>query len=50
MHAKDSNVGGSYNRYGMGGPHLVLVSAGQSHSQTSSAKQGVCRVTFKDLS
>jgi hypothetical protein len=50
MHAKDSGVGGIHNRYGMGGPHLVLVSAGQSHSQTSSAKQGVCRVTFKDLS
>jgi hypothetical protein len=50
MHAKDSGTGGLLNRYSFGGHHHVIVSAGQNHKQTTSAKQGVCRVTFKDLS
>ena len=50
MHAKDSNVGGSYNRYSVGGPHCVVVAVGRNNSQTLSSKQGSCRITFKDLS
>ena len=49
MHAKDSGTGGTLNRYSAGGAHCVLVVAGQNHSQTTSEKQGVCRVKFKDL-
>lgn len=49
MHAKDSGTGGTLNRYALGGPHLVIVSAGQNHTQSLSTKQGVCRVKFKDL-
>lgn len=49
MHAKDSGVGGLLNRYSFGGHHYVIVAAGQNHKQTTSANQGVCRVTFKDL-
>lgn len=50
MHTKDSNVGGTYNRYAVAGPHSVIVAVGRNNSQTLSSKQGGCRVTFKDLS
>lgn len=50
MHTKDNGTSGHANRYSVGGPVFVLVTVGQSHSQTSSAQQGTCRVKFVDLS
>lgn len=50
MHTKDSGVGGSYNKYAVGGPHCVLVAVGRNNNQADASDQGSCRVTFKDLS
>lgn len=50
MHTKDTGVGGSYNKYAVGGPHCVLVTVGRNNNQASASNQGSCRVKFKDLS
>jgi len=49
MHAKDSAVGGTYNRYSMGGAHCAIVAVAQNHKQSTASQQGTCRVKFKDL-